>query len=353
MMYPIKKAKECEACHHTDQDYIGVLEMNLSLDNVQDIIKQNRNRMIYYSILTVLVLSVTIAFLFEREVHAPISTIVETINEIEAGNLTARVNLSSKGELGLIAGNLNSMISKLENAIGEIRKYHRKELQKSQRLAAIGELAASISHEIRNPLAGIKGAIQVIIKDENLSERHSVVLGEVLAQVDRLNGTVRDLLIFSRPLVPEISPADVRSVLDQTFDPLKLEPFLGDVEIVREYEDVGPIPIDPNLMEQAFFNLVINSLQAMDGSGKLTASVKKSEEAVLVIFEDSGCGISPDNMEKIFRPFYTTKHRGTGLGLSIARNIVEAHNGTIEVASEEGHGTTFTITLPKWAPRGG
>jgi signal transduction histidine kinase len=351
LMYPIRKAKECETCHLSDEDYIGVLEMNLSLENVQDIINRNRNRMIYYSILTVLVLSLSIAFLFEREVHTPISKIVKTINEIESGNLTARINLSSKDELGLVAGNLNSMIGKLEDAIGEIREYHKKELKKSQRLAAIGELAASISHEIRNPLAGIKGAIQVILKDENITERHSIVLEEVLAQVDRLNGTVGDLLIFSRPLVPEISRTDVRSVLERTLDPLKLEPFLGDVEIVREFEDVRQIRVDPNLMEQAFFNLVINSLQAMGGVGTLVAKVEESEENVLVIFKDNGCGITVENLGKIFRPFYTTKHRGTGLGLSIARNIIEAHNGIIEVTSEEGRGTTFTINLPKDPPQ--
>jgi signal transduction histidine kinase len=346
LMYPIRKTRDCVACHQTELDYVGVLEMNLSLDNVIDIINQNRNRMIYYSILTVLILSLSIALLFEREVHTPISSIVRTINEIEAGNLTARVRLSSKDEIGLIGKNLNSMVSQLENAIGEIREYHKKELKKSQRLAAIGELAASISHEIRNPLAGIKGAIQVILKDENLSERHSEVLAEVLSQVDRLNGTVGDLLIFSRPLTPELKSTDVRSLLERTLDPIKLQPFLGEIEIVQEYAITNPAQIDPDLVGQAFFNLVINSLQAMDGTGLLTIKAEETEGTIRINFQDTGRGISSENMEMIFRPFFTTKHRGTGLGLSISRNIIEAHGGSIQVDSEVDIGTTFTITLP-------
>ncbi len=347
LMYPIRKRAECTTCHVTDEDYVGILEMNLSLDNVLEIINRNRNRMVFYSIITVLVLSLTIALLFEREVHTPISAIIDTINEVEAGNLTARINIRSKDELGLIARNLNSMVGKLESAIGQIREYHRKELQKTHRLAAIGELTASISHEIRNPLAGIKGAIQVILKDENISERHQEVLLEVLSQVDRLNGTVGDLLEFSRPITPEFVPTDVRDVLERTLNPLKLDPFLGEIEIKKEYDTSKPIWLDPNLIEHAFFNLAINSLQAMDGSGTLRVVVAEYEDCLEIRFEDSGCGISQENLERIFRPFFTTKHRGTGLGLSIARNIIEAHGGTIEVASELDRGTTFTIHLDK------
>ncbi len=351
LIYPIKKKEECTSCHTTEEDYVGILEMTLSLDNVLNIINHNRNRMIFYSVITVLVLSLTIALLFEREVHKPISAIVDTINEIEAGNLTARINLQSEDELGLIARNLNSMVDKLESAIGEIREYHRKELQKTHRLAAIGELTASISHEIRNPLAGIKGAIQVILKDENISDRHEEVLLEVLSQVDRLNGTVGDLLEFSRPISPEFVPTDVCDVLDRTLDPIKLDPFLGDAEIIKEYDTSKPIWLDPNLIEHAFFNLVINSLQAMEGSGTFRVMVEEYDDSLEIKFMDSGCGISPENLERIFRPFFTTKHRGTGLGLSIARNIIEALGGTIEVVSEVGRGTTFIINLDKNARR--
>jgi signal transduction histidine kinase len=347
LMYPIKKREVCVTCHQTDKDYIGVLEMDISLQDVRDIISHNRDRMVFFTIITALMLSLTVAYLFEREVHTPISSIVETMNEVEAGNLSARIRLENRDELGLIAHSLNSMVGKLENAIGEIKRYHEQELKKSKRLAAIGELAASISHEIRNPLAGIKGAIQVILKDENISQRHVEVLTEVLTQVDRLNGTVSDLLTFSRPLVPVISYSEIVPVIDRTLDPLKLKPHLGDVEIVKDYDKAGIVQMDPNLMEQAFFNIVINSLQAMGGRGRLEVSVREDDDATLICFEDNGAGIAPENLEKIFRPFFTTKHRGTGLGLSISRNIVEAHGGTIRVDSEPGRGTKFVIRLPK------
>jgi signal transduction histidine kinase len=346
-MYPIKKTEDCVVCHKTPLGYVGVVEMELSLHHVQDIINKNRNRMIFFVIITVLVLSMTIAFLFEREVHTPISSIVDTISEVEEGNLAARINLYSEDELGLVARNLNSMLNKLESAIGELRKYHKREIRKSRQLAAVGELAASISHEIRNPLTGIKGAIQVILKDKNLSKRNTDVLNEVLAQVDRLNGTVGDLLIFSRPLNLDISPTDISYILDRTLDPLKLQPYIGETEIITDFEGLGPVPVDANLIEQAFFNIIMNSLQSIDEKGRLKVAAEDDDIGVIISFEDNGCGIPPENLEKIFRPFYTTKHRGTGLGLSIARNIVEAHNGILEVSSTEGRGTTFVITLSR------
>jgi len=187
----------------------------------------------------------------------------------------------------------------------------------------------------------------VILNEEGLDERRSMVLREVLAQVDRLNGTVTDLLDFSRPLTPELTPADINGVIERTLDPLKLDPYRGETRIESDLADLEPITVDANLVEQAFFNIVMNSLQAMGGTGHLRVSSRDDGDAIVVGFEDDGPGISPENLERIFRPFFTTRHRGTGLGLSISRNIVEAHGGAIDVTSREGEGTTFEVRLPK------
>jgi len=273
-------------------DYWRNQLVELSLHHVQEIINKIRNSMIFVVFITVLVLSTTIAFLFEREVHTPISSIVDTMSEVEEGNLTARINLYREDELGLVARNLNSMLNKLESAIGELRKYHKREIRKSRQLAAVGELAASISHEIRNPLAGIEGAIQVILKDNNLSKRHTDVLNEVLAQVDRLNGTVGDLLMFSRSLNLDISHTDVGFILDRTLDPLKLQPYMGDTEIITDYESIGPVSVDSNLIEQALFNIIMNSLQSIDEKGRLKVTAKDDNVGVIISIEDNGCNIS-------------------------------------------------------------
>lgn len=223
----------------------------------------------------------------------------------------------------------------------------RKAVERSERLAAVGELAASIAHEVRNPLAGMKGALEVLRKDLALDASKAEVMDEVLAQIVRLENLVRDLLTYARPNPLKLEPVDLHVVLDRTLFLLQEGVEAVGITVRRTYGPSTPIVADALQLEQVFLNLIGNAVQAMDGGGVLDISTVFSEQEVEMVFRDSGKGIAPGDLPHIFQPFHTTKHRGSGLGLSIVKKIVEAHGGSIQVESTLDKGTTATVTLPR------
>ncbi|HXV74976.1 MAG TPA: protoglobin domain-containing protein [Candidatus Polarisedimenticolaceae bacterium] len=223
----------------------------------------------------------------------------------------------------------------------------RKELSRSEQLAAVGELAASIAHEVRNPLAGMKGALQVLRGELAVKPQNLEVVDELLAQIARLEDLVKDLLTFARPSSVSIRQFELQEVLDRLLRMYKDEADAARITIDRNYApDSRWVSADPLQMEQVFFNLIHNAFQAMEDGGRLTVSTTKNAGGVVIRFRDTGKGIVPGDLTRIFQPFFTTKHRGSGLGLPIVKKIIDAHGGTIEVSSKPGQGTVATITLP-------
>ena len=221
----------------------------------------------------------------------------------------------------------------------------RQAVERSEQLAAVGELAASIAHEVRNPLAGMKGALEMFSRQVS-DPSHQEVLQEILGQIGRLEGLVRDLLAYARPRT--IAPVWL-SVTDLVDRVLRLHQ--GDIAragiVVRRTS--GPrsdrLHADPQLMEQVFINLIQNALQAMDAGGTLSLGTRRDGDELIVTFADTGKGIPASVLPNIYAPFYTTKHRGSGLGLAIVKKILEKQGGRIEIESEEGRGTTATVAL--------
>jgi signal transduction histidine kinase len=224
---------------------------------------------------------------------------------------------------------------------------HRKELQRSEQLAAVGELAASIAHEVRNPLAGMKGALEVLQSELAVKPSNLEIVDELLAQIARLENLVRDLLTFARPSAISVRDFDLHELLDRLLKLYKDEADAAKIAIHRIYgPGTGNIKADPQQMEQVFFNLIHNAIQAMDDGGTLTVTTQATERGIVIRFQDTGGGVPADDMPRIFQPFFTTKHRGSGLGLPIVKKIIKAHGGDIEVASAIGEGTAATMTLP-------
>jgi PAS domain S-box-containing protein len=247
-----------------------------------------------------------------------------------------------KDENGNIIGS-----SAIIRDITKMRELQR-QLIHSEKLATIGRLSAALAHEIKNPLAGISGAIQVI--GENIPEKDSrqEIIKEILRQTKRLDNTINHLLLYSKPRPLNKVYYNIHTLLDQVIIVLQQEPQMEKVEIVRCYDkEFTKAFIDPQQMEQVFMNIIINSLQAMPRGGKLTITTDQQRNKQLISFADTGVGIAAGMVLDIFEPFYTTKHRGTGLGLNISYNIVKSHGGTIKVKSELGKGAIFTIVLPR------
>jgi hypothetical protein len=221
------------------------------------------------------------------------------------------------------------------------------ELICNERLAAVGELAGGIAHEIRNPLAGIGGALTMLARELPASEDTQEVMLEIQQQIQRMERLVQELLAYARPGVLHPEWTDVHAVLKQAVASVVQRGAGPDVGVVLEMDPKVPeIYADARDLELAFENLVLNAFQAITEDGTIEVRTRYSGEDVLISFHDDGSGVDAEIRDNIFEPFFTTKARGTGLGLPFVRRAVENYGGEIQVDSEPGEGTTFVCSLP-------
>jgi len=219
-------------------------------------------------------------------------------------------------------------------------------LREQDRLAAVGRLAAQVAHEIKNPLAGIRGACEVMMV-RMTEQKGQEIAEEVVRQIDRLNRTVEDLLLFARPMTARPQPTDVHELIEQVLAVVLEQPNARTLTVEREYAaKMPPLNIDPEQMQQVMFNVLLNATQAMGRDGTMTVGTRLGETTATISVRDSGPGIDDETLENIFEPFYTTRAQGTGLGLAIVKKIVQSHRGTIEAATSSRGGAEFQIHLP-------
>jgi len=218
-------------------------------------------------------------------------------------------------------------------------------LREQTTLARLGEMAAVLAHEVKNPLAAVRGAIQVIGGRLPAGNRDVPIVTEILARLDALNDLLKDLLLFARPPQPRLALVELRSLLRTIGEVLAPDPLFADVQI-QIVGDSAQLMADAALLQIVFQNLFINAAQAMEGHGRIRAEIISRDVRISVSVADSGPGLSDEARSKLFQPFFTSKARGTGLGLSTAKRLVEAHAGSIHVDSPPGGGTVVTIQLP-------
>ncbi|MGE5242747.1 MAG: two-component system sensor histidine kinase NtrB [Betaproteobacteria bacterium] len=227
----------------------------------------------------------------------------------------------------------------------EDRKAIEARLREQAALATLGELAAVLAHELKNPLAGVRGAIQVIGRKLPADTPERAVIGEIITRLDGLNALLTELLLFARPPTLRRAPIELTGLLRTTADILMQDPGLRSAEVTIE-GDAPPIAADGELLKSVFVNLLLNAAQAMNGRGKIRVAVRHAGRRCEVAITDAGPGIPRDVRDKIFTPFFTTKSRGTGLGLPTARRLVEAHGGEVSVDCPAEGGTVVTVHLP-------
>jgi two-component system sensor kinase FixL len=226
-----------------------------------------------------------------------------------------------------------------------IRKRIEHQLSEQQSLAKIGEMAAVLAHEIRNPLAGIRGAMQVMASRYDAASKEGMVTKEIIARVDTLSELMQDLLLYARPPKPRPAPVDLERLVLTVRDLLSRDPDVAGVHITVE-GSTPHVRADAELLKIVFQNLLINGAHAMAGRGDLRVQLGASGPESSVAFTDNGPGIPAEIRDKIFTPFFTTKVRGTGLGLPTAKRLVEAQGGSIAIDCPPGGGTTVTVRLP-------
>jgi signal transduction histidine kinase len=221
-------------------------------------------------------------------------------------------------------------------------------MSRAEHFATLGELATGLAHEIRNPLAGIAGVIEIVGRDLPASSPAKAVVKDVREEIAQINRILTDLLGTARPRASEMRPSDLNTTVEHAVMLARQQVLSKPINVeFTPSPELLEVEHDSDQMHQVLLNLLLNSVQAIEGSGMVRVGVfaKDGDDAVITV-SDTGRGIPAENLPNIFRPFYTTKGNGTGLGLSLARRIVEGHHGSIEVASSSAKGTTFSVMLP-------
>jgi PAS domain S-box-containing protein len=219
-------------------------------------------------------------------------------------------------------------------------------LREATALARLGEMAAVIAHEVKNPLAAVRGAVQVIGSRLSAQTNDAAVVKEIIARLDGLNDLIQDLLVFARPPAPKPVRVDVRSLIDAVVTLLKRDPAFQTLE-VRIAGQAGPAHADPNLLTISIQNLLINAAQAQQGRGEISVTLGSRAPSVQIEIADHGPGIAPEIRAALFRPFKTTKARGTGLGMATAKRLIESQSGEIDVQCPPSGGTVVTLLVPQ------
>jgi len=352
VLFPIENTEQCMRCHGTRARLNGVLSVDVSMVQTQEKVGELSKTMILWAFGITATLALLLGLFLTRFVTAPIQDLISTMERAERG-LEARVQVKSSDDIGRLGEAFNSLLSKLERARRRVERYHYEQMKRADRLASIGEMAAGIAHEIKNPLAGIAGVIQVLKKDLPVNDAKRAVLDEVLSQVERMDKAVRNLLSFARPPEPRMTMVDINALTGKLLD--FLAPQFEKQSIITKRQFAPGLPwlvLDPDLMQQALLNIVLNAIKAMPEGGLFTVETHSDAQApdrsgtVRIILADTGQGIPAENLGRIFSPFFTTRQQGTGLGLSITQRIVEQHGGEISVQSAPGAGAVFTIILP-------
>ena len=297
-----------------------------------------------FAILLCFVLLSVLLVLVER----PLEDLMDTIARVRRGNLSARVVFAKRrDDIGQLGRQFNEMVEQLERNHREIEELHRREMGRAEHLATLGELAAGLAHEIRNPLAGIAGVVDVMGKELPAQSASRAVLTDVQNEILHIQNILNDLLSYARPRPPTFHPADLNVTIEQAIMLARQQVRTRPVKVLfTPNPSIPPVAHDPALIQQVVLNLVLNGIQAIPREGAIEIAIAREDDHALISVKDNGRGISPDALPKIFRPFFTTRKEGTGLGLSLAKGIVHSHGGDIEASSTLGQGTQFRIHLP-------
>jgi two-component system, NtrC family, sensor kinase len=384
MITPIYNEPSCSqaACHaHPPSiSVLGVLDLTIDASDLDAEMRHLRNRTALGTVAEIGVIGMFLVFFTRRFVGKPIQKLIGATKDISEMQLDTPVRIDSPGELDELAHSFEAMRERLKAVVEENTNITQnletkveertaqlnlaqQKLMKADRLASLGQLAASVAHEINNPISGVLNLsmlMQRILKDDGIPPNRigdfRRYLGQVAGETSRVGRIVSDLLSFSRRSKPQSSEADLNAIISTTVSLVTHKLQLANVAVELDLaEDLPHIRCDASQIQQVVMNLVLNGAEAIKGEGLVTVRTRVRSDnggGVLLDVSDTGGGIPPDVIGKVFDPFFTTKEegKGVGLGLAVVYGIVEAHGGEIEVTTTQGEGSTFRVSLPLKPP---
>ena len=363
--------------NENDRKLLGIIQIGLTPERIN----KKMQTILWTSSLplgfVIVLVGIGVSYFIANGIVKPVRHLVKITDKVASGDLSQKVEISSKDEIGLLASRFNQMTKGLkqlmdekEGVMIELKDLNKKlssindelvqrneqlkdtqeQLIRTEKLAAVGTLASGVSHELRNPLSAIKNA--VFLLKRKLSRNVMPYVDEKVLQfldimdkeIDRSTRIINDLLGFTRVAKPARIRSDIRIVIN---DALSRVTIAENIKLSKDLQsDLPMVTIDANQIGQVLINLIENACQAMTDGGKLQISTRKSKTFTEIEIADSGCGIPEKEINKIFDPLFTTKPKGIGMGLAVCHGIIDKHNGTIEVKSREGKGTNMIIKLP-------
>jgi len=351
----------CSRCHAGSEPVLGYMAVKIAMGHIQEASMKHRTMNILMTILTFGGIGVVISGALLILVVRPVSTLRQRMGALQhqlAGmergqpvNFATLEPSSRNDEISDLISTFNTLVERLNEAHARLHQLHQQQLEHADRLATTGEMAASMAHEIRNPLAGVLGALQVIDSDLPEADPNKPIVQEMMVQMERMNLAVNDLLSYARPAPPKFDRTDLNGILERTVSIMSSQARKKNVNLELSLKESLPhLHADRKLLQQLFWNIILNALQATNDGGLVAVSTTSDNGSVTVTVRDNGKGISSAERENIFKPFYTTKHQGTGLGLTISRRIVEQHRGSIVLENGTSAGTTCVVRLPVEPP---
>ena len=357
--------------------FLGIIQIGLTPERIN----KKMQMILWASIIPVgfviVLVGIGVSYFIASGVVKPVEYLVKITDKVASGDLSQKVEISSKDEIGLLASRFNQMTKGLkqlmdekEGAMIELRDLNKKlssindelvqrneqlkdtqeQLVRTEKLAAVGTLASGVSHELRNPLSSIKNAVFLLKRKlsrkvmPDIDEKVLQFLDIMDKEIDRSTRIINDLLGFTRVAKPTRIRSDIRIVINEALSRVEIA---ENIKLSKDLQsDLPMVTIDANQIGQVLINLIENACQVMTDGGELQISSRKSEVFVEIEIADTGCGIPEKDVKKIFDPLFTTKPKGTGMGLAICHGIIDKHKGIIEVKSQEGKGTNMIIKLP-------
>jgi two-component system NtrC family sensor kinase len=385
-MEVIRNEPSCStaACHKhaASQSVLGVVDITYSLGEINQTMRAHVVNMVAVSIGFILLVSLSVGWLLHRMIYVPLADLEKGAKRLSSGNFERPIPVRGEDEFGSLARSSNALMGALKKSRQELQEWvqtleHKvnertqelrlaeAEVARGEKLAAIGQLAAGIAHELNNPLTGVLTFTHLLRKKMPEGSQDAEDLDLVIRETKRCASIIRRLLDFAREKAPEKELVDLNRLIDETVRFVERSAALQQIEISMQLDaDLPPLYVDADLIKQVLMNILVNAQQAIAERGtiivqsrlhesrSLANSGDESVPVVEIAISDTGCGIPKANLQRIFDPFFTSKEvgKGTGLGLSVSYGIVRSHGGEIEVESTVGQGTTFRVYLPARRP---
>lgn len=343
---PIYLRRACRDCHTQSSDVVGLLDVDITTARQASALGVWTTFSGAAGALQIVASLLAIGIAVSVFILRPLRDLTGLMDRVRQGDLSVRMRPVGTREIDAVGDGFNAMVSRLREGATAAEEARRLELERAEHFSAVGRLASGLAHEIRNPLSGVKAALEVLRGDMPKGES-SEILSESLAELSRIESVVKDLLSYAKPSPPLLQQVDLNALVNESAVLLLPLAEAKGVQFVRKLADnLPPVIADRDMLHRVIVNLAVNAIDAVHPPGLVTLTTTRSGDEVLCRVRDTGQGVNAASAARLFEPFFTTKSRGTGLGLPISRRLIESFDGRLWLENPGESGASFVFMLP-------